>query len=225
MMFNKNKLLACLLCVAIILSLCACGEQKKEEKKETPKPEVYEETYYGDLVRNAYIEYNGTKIDAPFTVQQLIDAGLAWNTEEQANEIVPVYNMSSENSILKIPDSESVVHFVAHNLGKEDASIKDCYVTLLTTNSDKITINGVTPYKTTYENVIQTFGKDVSERQKTYEEEVKVCYEEGRRLDMEYLAKGKDQKIGDRNIADFILKTYVAVDKNIINYVSLQVRE
>ena len=225
MILNKKRIYAGILCFLMLFTLCACENKKEEKPTEKPKPEVYEEKYYGDLVSNACLEYNGTKIDAPFTVQQLIDVGLEWSTEEQKDEIVPVYNMSSENSVLKVPNGESVVHFVAHNLGDKDASIKDCYVTLLTTNSEEITVNGVTPYKTTYEDVIKTFGKDVAERRKTYEEESKVCYDEGRRLDMEYLAKGKDQKIGDRNIADFILKTYVAVDENIINYVSLQVRE
>ncbi len=225
-MWNKKRsLLTGILCLVALLSLCACGKKDEKEKVQKPKPEVYEEEYYGDLVRNAYIEYKGTKIDAPFTVQQLIDAGLEWSTEEQKDEIVPVYNMSSKNSVLKVPDGKGVVHFVAHNLEDKDASIKDCYVTLLTTNSEEITVNGITPYKTTYEDVIKTFGKDVAERRKTYEEESKVCYDEGRRLDMEYLAKGKNQTFGEKQISDFILKTYVSVEKNIIDYVSLQVRE
>ena len=218
-MLNKKRIYAGILCFLMLFILCACGNKKEE------KPAVYTEEHYDDLVRNVTVTYNKTKIKAPFKLQDFIDAGLEWDSENRGEEIVAPDEINNGESFLKIPGDEKVLYYVAQNLEKKETPLKNCTVVLLVTDSEKITINEITPNKSSYEDVIALYGKDVENRKSTYDEEMPVCYEEGRTLLLEYWAFDKGENNKDSLFSEYIFQAHISVEKNTISHVSIQLRK
>lgn len=144
----------------------------KEEKIEaTYSYPMYDQTINGKLIENMTLEYNGNTVSFPFTVKDLINIGFQYENLEQANELVKANSYADSGSVkLLTADKNGKLESISvWNASDTDKKYEDCYVCFITSYSDQITMNGITPRINNYNDVLSKFGRDVESRPDTYQ--------------------------------------------------------
>lgn len=106
------------------------------------------------------IEYNGKSLQLPATFGKFIEkSGFKYSTYDLEHMIDPGrYNSDSIGTYCS--DNIALVH--ATNFTDSPLALKDCVIDYISTKSSEISINGVTPCKTTYAETLDMFGKENS---------------------------------------------------------------
>lgn len=214
-----KKIFLSILCLGLALGLTTGCEKNNNDNNKTNENnaqtnsskeyEVYDKNKDGQLVSDVSITYNGKTLKFPFTVNDLIDMGFKYRYETDKTKTIEPNSFNVGGDSLLLSNGNKGIHVIAYNTSDKTVSFGDCYVSSLTASSDQITINGITPTKQSYEDILEKFGKENSSRKNTFKEEQEVCYSEMRTLDMQYWADGSKTYVGNRYVDSLGFKVVI----------------
>lgn len=134
--------------------------EEDDEEETTGKYRVFDDYKDGELISNMAFTYNGQTVTAPYTVGDLIDMGLVYNSELRETEMVEPGELNKSYTDLYTAN-ENWVHISACNTTDSPILLSECYVTEISANNNEVTMNGVTPGVSTYEDVLELREKTV----------------------------------------------------------------
>ncbi len=215
-------MLTLILAVVVVITISANKTSKKKENIEGKKEyRVYNEKTDGNLINKMTLTYNGKTLTIPFKVSDLISIGFKYRYDTDKTMIIKPNSFNIGGSDLLIGDSKESVHVIAYNTTDKQITFGDCYVTNISSSSDKITMNKITPKKSTYYDLLEYLGKDDSKRRDDFEEEKNVGKSEMRQLNLKYWVDGSSEYIGNRAIDDIGFQVKIKED-GLVESVSME---
>lgn len=235
---KMKKFLSITCCALLMMSLAGCGGKSEnsdkpaggsdkqveaeEEENVNSKYRLYDETKDGELIKEMRIYYNDdTRWGQNKTVAQITEMGMRWATDEEWQQDIPSHESTGEFSLLIPDDEENNLMYVEAYNDKDDArNIRNTQVTKLSTASHLVTMDEVIPGTTTYEEVLEKFGRDKASRKDTYEEE---AGEDGV-VSLKYAVDAGDAIFGGGLVADqYTLEVTFADGSNLVDTVTIEV--
>lgn len=195
------------------------------DKTETSKYDLYDRDEDSGLINKMELGYDGKTLEMPYTIQDLSNIGIDCDFDSRTQDDIEPEGINMGGDYLDIPkESESRVrlYVLGHNITTSNVKFPALTVTSTSTMSSQISMNGVTPGKTTYEEVLEKFGKDEDYRKDTYEEELVSSKENDRSMTMEFRADGATDKIGERDLDYIVFTIDFKSDKNVVESVSME---
>ena len=152
----------CIAVAMVVLTFASCGGTKSTIKGKTGT----------ELIKCMEVSANGKIIKIPFKVKDLESLGFKLATGKSSDVKVEKGGLSSGNVVFKNNGGDMIVALARNNTDKETA-LSNCIAFNVSTTSNKVSINGITPDTSTYEDVLAKLGKDIEERADKFEDEVK----------------------------------------------------
>lgn len=208
------------------------GEENDNPTVETPENQPSESKYGlydrdedSDLINKMELGYDGKTLEMPYTIQDLSNMGIDCDFESRTQDDIEPEGINMGGDYLDIPkESESRVrlYVLGHNITTSNVKFPALTVTSTSTMSSQISMNGVTPGKTTYEEVLKKFGKDEDYRKDTYEEELASSKENDHSMTMEFYADPATDKIQERDVDHIVFTIQFKSDENVVKSVSME---
>lgn len=133
---------------------------------------VYELNENSETYKKAIIDftltYNGKTLKYPFKLKDVQTLGL------EVDEYYLTKNVAAktgQGNIRIYLEGENLTLNVTNDTNT-DLQAGECIVDYASTANTSITINGITPGKSTYEDVLKSFGRDTEKRKNTYKNEL-----------------------------------------------------
>lgn len=135
--------------------------------------------------------YNGETLTYPFTLRDVESLGVSF--QDSLKEITVSKGGGQGNIDGRAGTNQGKIAFAVDNLSGEEVNVMDCVVTYISTTNTLVAVNSVQPGVTTYEEVLELFGRDKEERKNTLENE-NIRNEDKVNLDIQlnYSAKVKE---------------------------------
>lgn len=112
--------------------------------------------------------YNGKTLTYPFTLKDVESLGLLVDEEYKIEQIRPGTGMGNIDVFIgNYMDENKVVLGVVNETGNTISS-GDCVVNYVSVTNEKISINGLTPGKTNYKDILEKYGRDSENRKNTF---------------------------------------------------------
>lgn len=236
---KMKKFLSVACCALMVMSLAGCGSKaansdkpaggsdkqadvEVEEENVNSKYRLYDETKDSDAIKEMRIYYHSkTCWGQSKTVVEVTGMGFRWEKDEDYIKDIPSHENTGEFTV-QIPDDEedNLLHMWAYNINDDSRRILNIQVTKLSTASHLVTMDDVTPGTTTYEDVLEMFGRDKASRKDTYEEE---AGEDGA-VSLKYSVDAESAIFGGGLVADqYTLEVTFAGDSNLVDTVAIEV--
>lgn len=161
-----------LLVLVLFLGLVGCGGNKEENpSEELGEIHVFDEKKDGDLLRNLTFEMDGNKLEYPFTVKDVMDAGMTYVEEGQdpIDQLIDVNSGNFHSAQFKYDDETNFVYGI--NITEEPVALEDCLVKEIIIRNKGVSAAGITIGEDTYDTVIRKIGK-TENRGDTVEEDI-----------------------------------------------------
>lgn len=191
----------CIAVATVVLTFASCGGTKSTIKGKTGT----------ELIKCMEVSANGKIIKVPFKIKDLESLGFKLATGKSSDVKVEKGGLSSGNVVFKNNSGDMVVALARNNTDKE-TTLPNCDAFNVSTTSNKVSINGITPDTSTYEDVLAKLGKDIEERADKFEDEIKRLKGDG---DNEYimLSLSYSVPVSDENNKTIIYSMNIDVDE------------
>lgn len=233
---KRKRFLSVACCALLVLSMAGCGskaaDSDKPAKSDQPAKEIHYESKYplydeeemNNTLGFMAIKYNGESVRIRVIVGGLIgELGLQHEQDDMGQSEVPGQSFKEEKLIIPLDKEGKTFDIVTYN-GNEEARILDnTEVGTYSTDSKEISFDDVTIGTTTYEEILEMYGRDVDGRRDTFDEEVDAYKDEGRSLTICYDLK-KSGVIARHyfEITDCLLKYEFEEGSNVVKRVTIE---
>lgn len=162
----------------IISLLLIVGCSKKEEDKKEPIPnennksvyQVYDMKRDSAKIADVKIVYSETEeIKFPAQIRKFIHKGFR---TDLLNRKIAKGKLGKEDDKLYFPNSDEYLTVKAYNYTASENVYRNCTIVKIVNTSKYLQINGIIPNKTTYNQVLETLGKDNASRDDDFDTEL-----------------------------------------------------
>lgn len=191
----------CMAIAMVVLTFASCGGTKSTIEGKTGT----------ELIKCMEVSANGKIIKVPFKIKDLESLGFKLATGKSSDVKVEKGGLSSGNVVFKNNSGDMIVALARNNTDKE-TTLPNCDAFNVSTTSNKVSINGITPDTSTYEDVLAKLGKDIEERADKFEDEIKRLKGDS---DNEYimLSLSYSVPVSDENNKTIIYSMNIDVDE------------
>lgn len=166
-----KKIFICLICILLLVG-CKNNKTNNEKPQSEKIAGVYDPKVDSAKVADykfVYYDLTGEhEIVNPLQVRRLYHKEFSIDILDMGVGV----NEKIENHKMFFPnDSEEYITISAINATKETTMVRNCTITYLENSSKYLSVNGVSPKRTIYDEVIAYFGKDNKDRADKYHDE------------------------------------------------------
>lgn len=150
-----------LLLLVLFLGLTGCaGNNQSGSEEELGEIHVFDEKTDGELLRNLTVELGDNKLEYPFKVKDVMDAGAIYKEEGQdpLDKLIDVKSGNFHSAKFEYQGENMFVYGI--NVSKEPVLLEDCLVKNLIIDAKGVTVAGITVGEDTYDTVIRKIGKN-----------------------------------------------------------------
>lgn len=149
------------------------GNENNENKNYKEESVIYEVAEKNGedapAISQLTLTYNGETLTYPFTLRDVENLGISF--QDSIKEITVGKGGGRGNIDGRAGTNQGKIRFAVDNLTSEEINVMDCVVTYISTTNTLVAVNSVQPGVTTYEGVLELFGRDKEERKNTLENE------------------------------------------------------
>lgn len=184
----------------------AAGNTDKKEYQAENK--IYEVAEAGSedapAISTLTFTYDGKTLTYPFTLSDMENIGITFYDHIKDRTV-------SRNGIVGNIDGLTAsgggkINLAVKNTSSDPLNVMDCTVTYISTENPNVAINSVQPGTTTYEEVLELFGRDKEERKNTlYNENIRNEDELNPDRQLDYSAKFKEEGAVGKTRADLTI--------------------
>lgn len=183
------------------------GKDKNYEAENKIYPVAESSSEDAPEISTLTLTYNGKTLTYPFTLRDMENIGISFRDYVKDKTVGRRLGMGNIDGETARGDGKMVI--AVKNYTGDTASVMDCVVTYISNANTKVTVNSVQPGTTTYEEVLELFGRDKEERKNTlYNENIRNQNED---LDfqLDYSASFDDEnEVGDRYVQLTVLMNF-----------------
>lgn len=121
-----------------------------------------------EFINKLTFTYNGKTLTYPFTLKDMENIGVIVDEENKEKKIVANTGMGNINVYVENYKYENEITLVVSNDTFTEQSSEDCVITYIDTHSIYTTVNGITPGKSNYMDILERFGRDDQKRKNTF---------------------------------------------------------
>lgn len=183
------------------------GKDKEYEAENKIYPVAESSSEDAPEISTLTLTYNGKTLTYPFTLRDMENIGISFRDYVKDKTVGRRLGMGNIDGETARGEGKMVI--AVKNYTGDTASVMDCVVTYISNANIKVAVNSVQPGTTTYEEVLELFGRDKEERKNTlYNENIRTQNED---LDfqLDYSASFDDEyEVGDRYVQLTVLMNF-----------------
>lgn len=159
------------------------NNKEKQQSEYVNEPIVYDvhdlSSENVEAITKLVFTYNNKSLVAPFTLKDMENIGISFDDHFMNEPIASGDGMGNIDGTTRFTYNDNLLHISVVNNTDTTLYSMDCVVDYISTSNTEVTINGITPGTSTYENILKIYGRDNKDRMNLFVNENKRQIKEG----------------------------------------------